>query len=57
MKNQKLWIILDKLSDKHKVNWLWVKSHSGHPQNEQVDNAAKEAAKKLQSCYILYNEI
>ena len=43
VKNQDLWIELDKLVADHEVEWHWVKGHSGHPQNELVDQAANEA--------------
>jgi ribonuclease HI len=43
VKNQDLWIELDRLALDHEVEWHWVKGHSGHPQNELVDQAANEA--------------
>ena len=42
--NQELWQELDELVAKHKVDWIWVKGHNGHPDNERVDQAAREAA-------------
>lgn len=42
--NQELWQRLDKLVEQHKVSWTWVKGHNGHPDNERVDQAAREAA-------------
>ena len=47
VKNQDLWIELDKLVGEHEVEWHWVKGHSGHPQNELVDQAANEAIDEL----------
>lgn len=35
--NQELWQELDSLLILHKVEWTWVKGHSGHTQNERVD--------------------
>jgi len=29
---------------KHKINWHWVKGHSGHPENERCDDLARGAA-------------
>ena len=47
VKNQDLWQRLDAAAHRHKVDWRWVKGHSGHPENERVDalaNAAIDAA-------------
>ena len=42
--NQDLWKQLAALADKHKVQWEWVRGHSGHPFNERCDKLAKRAA-------------
>ncbi len=44
VKNQDLWQELDQQVNRHSVNWHWVKGHSGHPENERVDDLAREAA-------------
>ncbi|WP_243633707.1 ribonuclease HI [Motiliproteus coralliicola] len=44
VKNKDLWQRLDEECNKHEVNWRWVKGHSGHPENERVDDLAREAA-------------
>lgn len=44
VKNVDLWKQLDLLNNKHQVEWLWVKGHSGHEENEIVDDLAREAA-------------
>ena len=44
VKNADLWQRLDQASQKHHVEWSWVKGHSGHPENERVDDLAREAA-------------
>ncbi len=44
VKNVDLWKRLDELNSKHQVQWRWVKGHSGHPENERVDDLAREAA-------------
>ena len=41
--NQDLWQRLDALNTTHDVRWHWVKGHSGHPENEAVDQAANAA--------------
>ena len=42
-KNKKLWIKLDNLSQRHTIEWKWVKGHSGHPENERADELANIA--------------
>ena len=44
VKNLELWLELNKVSKKHKIEWLWVKGHAGDPFNEEVDTLAKKAA-------------
>ena len=43
VKNKELWEKLDILSNKHIIDWKWVKGHSGHPGNEHADRLANEA--------------
>ena len=43
VKNQDLWERLDALTAGHKIEWRWVKGHSGVPGNERVDRLANEA--------------
>jgi ribonuclease HI len=49
VKNQELWQRLEKASEKHKIHWRWVKGHSGHPENEQVDVLANKAIDEMLS--------
>ncbi len=44
VKNADLWQRLMLLSQKHQVHWHWLKAHAGHPENEQCDALAKDAA-------------
>jgi ribonuclease HI len=44
VKNVDLWKALDKACNKHEISWHWVKAHSGHHENELVDDLAREAA-------------
>ena len=37
VKNADLWQRLDELNQRHKVEWHWVKGHSGHRENELAD--------------------
>lgn len=47
VKNKELWQQLDAALADHTVEWHWVKGHSGHPDNEQVDQAANDAIDEL----------
>ncbi|WP_024872871.1 ribonuclease HI [Tolumonas lignilytica] len=44
VKNVDLWLLLDAEMQRHDVEWLWVKGHSGHPENERCDELARNAA-------------
>ena len=43
VKNKDLWQRLDKATEKHHIDWKWVKGHSGHAENELVDALANRA--------------
>ena len=43
VKNKDLWIELDTLSQKHIINWIWVKGHSGNVENDIADELATQA--------------
>jgi ribonuclease HI len=42
VKNRELWQALDELSGRHKIEWVWVRGHAGHPENERCDQLARE---------------
>lgn len=44
VKNKDLWQQLDEEVNRHKVEWKWIKGHSGHKQNERCDELARDAA-------------
>ncbi|RUO28822.1 ribonuclease HI [Aliidiomarina sedimenti] len=46
VKNQDLWQALDSAIARHKIEWHWVKGHSGHPENERCDVLARTAAER-----------
>jgi ribonuclease HI len=48
VKNQDLWQRLDVATHRHQVQWLWVKGHSGHVENERVDQLARQQAEQFQ---------
>lgn len=43
VKNADLWQTLDMLSAGHRIEWLWVRGHAGHAENERVDALARKA--------------
>jgi len=47
VKNQDLWISLDKALTRHDVDWHWVKGHSGVAGNEHADSLANEAIDQM----------
>jgi ribonuclease HI len=47
VKNQELWQELDEMTQKHSVNWHWVKGHAGHPENERADDLAVAEVQKI----------
>lgn len=47
VKNADLWQELDAEAARHKVNWHWVKGHSGHPDNELADELANRGVAEL----------
>lgn len=42
VKNKDLWVQLDNLASQLKVSWMWVKGHSGHPENDRADYLANK---------------
>ena len=44
VKNKDLWQSLLPAKQPHKVTFIWVKGHDGHPQNERCDSLATTAA-------------
>ena len=44
VKNSDLWIELLDAAKPHRIEWLWVKGHAGHPDNERADQLASDAA-------------
>ena len=47
VKNRDLWERLQAAAAQHQVQWIWVKGHAGHVDNERVDALACAAAKKF----------
>jgi len=49
VKNQDLWERLEKAIEGHRVDWEWIKGHSGHEENERADSLANRAIEEMLS--------
>ncbi|ODP31034.1 ribonuclease HI [Pandoraea sp. ISTKB] len=47
VKNADLWQTLDAVSQKHDIDWRWVKGHAGHEGNEAADQLANRGVESL----------
>ena len=47
VKNADLWQELLAAARPHRIEWLWVKGHAGHPDNERADKLASDAALRV----------
>lgn len=47
VKNVDLWQQLDQLVEMHRIDWQWVKGHSGHAENEIADQLANRGIDEL----------
>ena len=52
VKNKELWQRLEAAALLHKIDWLWVKGHSGHPENDRVDQLARDAIKQMREARV-----
>lgn len=48
VKNADLWQQLDQLSQKHELQWHWVKGHAGNVNNERADQLANLGVEQMQ---------
>lgn len=48
VKNQDLWQRLDALAQQHRIEWIWVRGHNGHPENERADQLANQGVLQAQ---------
>jgi ribonuclease HI len=44
VKNADLWQALLDAATPHRIEWVWVKGHAGHAENERADRLASDAA-------------
>lgn len=49
VKNRDLWERLHAATQRHRVDWRWVKGHSGDPDNDRVDVLARVQAQRLRA--------
>ncbi|HEX5393556.1 MAG TPA: ribonuclease HI [Rhodocyclaceae bacterium] len=49
VKNVDLWQALDQEASRHDLEWLWVRGHNGHPENERADELARRGVEKARS--------
>jgi ribonuclease HI len=49
VKNRDLWERLHAATLRHRIDWRWVKGHSGDPDNERVDQLARAEAVKFKN--------
>lgn len=49
VKNEDLWRRLDDAVSRHKVDWRWVRGHTGDPGNERADALARDAIRALRA--------
>jgi ribonuclease HI len=43
VKNVDLWQRLEAAAVRHDVEWVWIRGHAGHPENERADALARAA--------------
>ncbi|WP_298724162.1 ribonuclease HI [uncultured Ferrovibrio sp.] len=46
-KNVDLWQRYEEAAKPHQITWQWVQGHSGHVENERVDQLARAAATEI----------
>jgi len=49
VKNADLWRALDAVQAGHDIQWVWVKGHAGHVENERADALARKGVDDVRS--------
>lgn len=47
VRNRDLWERLESAAARHEVEWVWVRGHAGHPENERADRRARAEAEAV----------
>jgi len=53
VKNVDLWQALDEAAARHEVDWVWVRGHAGHTENERADEIARLALKQARDAAVM----
>ena len=56
VKNVDLWQRLEAAIERHRVEWRWVRGHSGHPENERADALARQGVEQARGAADLGRE-
>lgn len=54
VKNEDLWRRLDAAASLHQIEWLWVKGHAGHIENERADELANRGIEQFLSSQTIF---
>lgn len=49
VKNVDLWQALDREAARHEIEWLWVRGHAGHVENERADALARQGVETVRN--------
>ena len=49
VKNEDLWRELDRLAAQHEIEWIWVRGHAGHVENERADALARRGVEQART--------
>ncbi|GAB4301003.1 MAG: ribonuclease HI [Desulfuromonadia bacterium] len=47
VQNRDLWERLYALAKRHRIRWVWIRGHAGHPENERCDQLARDAIRRI----------
>ncbi|KAF7599644.1 MAG: ribonuclease HI [Candidatus Dactylopiibacterium carminicum] len=47
VKNEDLWRTLDAEAARHQIEWIWVRGHAGHAENERADELARRGVEAV----------